>query len=63
MKTITVSFDGKGNPQIETEGFAGGSCVAETLALEAALGKKLSDTKKTEYYAKTNVAPQLKAKK
>ncbi len=63
MKTITVSFDKDGNPQIETEGFVGGACLTETLALEAALGKKVADVKKPEAYAKAAVAPQLKAKR
>jgi hypothetical protein len=50
MKQIDVLIDESGNPTIETSGFTGGECAAETAALEKALGAKTRDTKTPEYW-------------
>ncbi len=53
MKRIEVLIDETGNPTIQTSGFAGTECAAETAALEKALGAKTKDTKTADYYKRT----------
>lgn len=48
MKTITVEVDRKGIVLVTTEGYTGQSCKEATKALEAALGKKVSDVETPE---------------
>jgi len=38
MKTITITIGGENNIEVETSGFRGTSCLAETEALKSALG-------------------------
>lgn len=60
-KTIDITFDAKGNPRIETSGFQGGECLQATLAVERALGSKVSDTKKAEHNQMPQAGTRLKA--
>ncbi|MEI8195714.1 MAG: DUF2997 domain-containing protein [Phycisphaerae bacterium] len=50
---ITVPFDSSKGVTVETEGFSGSGCQAATQAIEAALGKTVSDAM-TEEFLKTN---------
>lgn len=50
MRTIEVIISPKGEPRIETKGFAGSSCQEVSRFLEQALGAKLSDKPTPEFY-------------
>ena len=50
MPTIDVLIDEQGNVSIDAIGFSGQSCEKMTAALEHALGKLKSRTKKREYH-------------
>jgi hypothetical protein len=59
MKQIIIDIDTDGSTTITTKGFRGAECLKETLALEAALGVKISDEKTPEFNqtaTQTNVA-------
>jgi hypothetical protein len=47
---IELLFSPDGQVRIETRGLKGKTCVAETEALEKALGRVASRTKTSEYY-------------
>jgi hypothetical protein len=38
MKTITITINGNGKPEVEASGFIGGSCKAATKPILDALG-------------------------
>ena len=50
MSTIEVLIDEEGNVTIDAIGFHGKGCDAATAALEKALGKVKSKTKKKEFF-------------
>ena len=47
--TINVSLDPAKGVSITTDGYSGSSCLAATLAIEAALGKTVSDETTSEF--------------
>lgn len=49
-RSVNLRFDHNGGVTIETKGFEGTDCLAETLALEEALGVKVSDDNTSEMY-------------
>ena len=58
MKSINVTFDADGNSVIETTGFVGTACLAETAALEQALGAKTKTTHTREMNTTSTQAVQ-----
>lgn len=61
MKMITVTFSG-GKVSVQTSGFVGASCLAETLELEQALGIEGGEDHKTpEFYQRQQTAATQKA--
>ena len=49
MKTVTIDITPDGSTTVETAGYKGASCKEATSAIEKALGKTVTDTKKPEY--------------
>lgn len=62
MKEIIVTIDPDGSTTVETKGFAGAECLAATLNLEKALGKKIDDVKTREFHKTTATAATVKAR-
>ena len=50
MKTIEITFAPSGATKVETKGFAGSSCQQASKFIEEALGEKVSDIKKAEFF-------------
>lgn len=50
MSTIIIDIPLKGDITIEVEGVKGPKCLAETAALEAALGRTKETQNKKEFY-------------
>lgn len=50
MKRIIVTIGKDAEVKVETQGFEGASCLAETEALEAALGGATDIEKTREFY-------------
>jgi hypothetical protein len=59
MKTIEITIDESGKTTVEAQGFTGSSCTDATKAIEQALGATTHDTKKPEYYQKTQAIQQI----
>jgi hypothetical protein len=50
MKTIEITIGPKGEVQLETRGFAGGTCRDAAKALVGALGQTVSERLTAEFY-------------
>jgi hypothetical protein len=51
MKKITISISPVGDVKVETKGFPGSTCKAETAEFEKSLGKKTADVPTGEAYS------------
>jgi hypothetical protein len=50
MKIINIIVSPEGETRVETKGFAGAECRDASRLLEAALGKRTSETLTAEYH-------------
>jgi hypothetical protein len=50
MKTIEITVSPTGETTVRTEGFSGPECREATRLLEAALGRRLSETLTAEFH-------------
>lgn len=56
MKEIIVDISNDGEVQIETRGFKGKSCIAESQFIKELLGSEIQKQLTPAYYQKNNVA-------
>ena len=62
MKTIEIVVSPKGETQVQTKGFTGGSCRAASKLLEQALGEKSAEQMTAEFYQTKPVQEEERAK-
>lgn len=52
MAEVIIDIDAQGNTKVESRGVKGAGCKALTAAIEAALGKTVTDQTTTEFFQK-----------
>lgn len=57
---VEIGLDGK--VKLETHGFKGQSCFAETASIEKALGKVVEREKSSEYYQKESATTKVRSR-
>jgi len=62
MKTITLTISPEGKTKVETHGFDGQSCQDASKFIEQALGKKVSEQFKPEYYQTNSQSEHLEVR-
>ncbi len=59
MKVIEIVIAPDGTARLETRGFAGADCRSASAALEALLGRTLTERPTAEFYQATVESPRL----